>query len=187
MRLHTARLTLDPLQSEDAGALYGYRSDPAISRYQGWHPASLEHARDFIEASQRVAFDTPDTWCQRAIRLRDSGELVGDLGLHFLADATVELGISLAHPHQGRGLAAETLEAVLGCLFESLHKHRAFASVDPRNHACMKLLERVGMRKEAHFRESLWLGGEWVDDVVFAMLAREWPGSGRGGAIAGKL
>ena len=187
MHLHTARLTLDELQADDAAALYGYRSDPAISRYQGWRPGSLENARDFIEASQRVAFDTPDTWCQRAIRLRGTGELIGDLGLHFLTDATVELGISLARPHQGRGLAGEALAAALGYLFEHLHKHRVFASVDPRNHACLQLLERTGLRREAHFRESLWLDGEWVDDVVFAMLAREWPPSTRGRPIAVKL
>lgn len=34
------------------------------------------------------------------------------------------------------------------------------------------------MRQEAHLRESLWLHGEWVDDAVFAILAREWPAAG---------
>ena len=38
----------------------------------------------------------------------------------------------------------------------------------------MKLLERVGMRKEAHFVQSLQFRGEWVDDVIFAILADEW-------------
>jgi RimJ/RimL family protein N-acetyltransferase len=38
----------------------------------------------------------------------------------------------------------------------------------------MALLQAVGMRQEAHFRESLWFHGEWADDVVFAMLAGEW-------------
>ena len=36
------------------------------------------------------------------------------------------------------------------------------------------LLERVGMRKEAHFRKSIWFKGEWADDMVFAILASEW-------------
>jgi RimJ/RimL family protein N-acetyltransferase len=30
------------------------------------------------------------------------------------------------------------------------------------------------MRQEAHHRESLWLHGEWVDDMIFAMLSRDW-------------
>jgi len=41
--------------------------------------------------------------------------------------------------------------------------------------ASMVLLRKVGMRQEAHFRESLWVGGAWVDDVVFGVLASEWP------------
>jgi RimJ/RimL family protein N-acetyltransferase len=64
--------------------------------------------------------------------------------------------------------------ALLEFLFAKLAKHRVFASVDPRNTAAIALFTRVGMRKEAHFIQSLWLNGEWVDDVIFAMLEREW-------------
>ncbi len=65
----------------------------------------------------------------------------------------------------------------LGYLFGPTGQHRVFGSVDPRNTASVRLLESVGMRREAHFRESLWHKGEWVDDVIFAMLQTEW-GSG---------
>lgn len=63
---------------------------------------------------------------------------------------------------------------MIGYLLGPVQKHRVFASVDPRNTRSLALLERVGMRQEAHFRESLWFKGEWVDDVVFAILAAEW-------------
>jgi RimJ/RimL family protein N-acetyltransferase len=46
----------------------------------------------------------------------------------------------------------------------------------------MKLLQRVGMRQEAHFVKSLWFRGEWVDDVIFAILSSEWRSSARGTA-----
>lgn len=176
MHLNTPRLRLDALCREDAEALFRYRGDPAVSAYQGWCPASVNEALGFIDAQQGVMLDMPGTWFQRAIRRGDSGELVGDLGLHFLAgdDATVELGISLAPSHQGQGLAAEALQAVLGFVFGDLRKHRVIGSVDPRNQACMKLLESIGMRKEAHFRESYRSGDTWADDVIFAMLEREW-------------
>jgi RimJ/RimL family protein N-acetyltransferase len=54
-----------------------------------------------------------------------------------------------------------------------------FASVDPRNQPSVALLEKVGMRQEAHFRQSLFWRGEWVDDIVFAMLRSEWQGPRR--------
>ena len=46
--------------------------------------------------------------------------------------------------------------------------------MDPHNTAVIELFKRVGMRQEAHMVESLWLNGEWVDDVIFAILEREW-------------
>ncbi|MBB6243804.1 GNAT family protein [Rhodanobacter sp. MP1X3] len=176
MQLTTTRLRLDGLRREDAEVLFRYRADPEVSRYQGWRPAFVDDARRFIEACHAVAPDTPGTWFQRAIRWSRTDELIGDVGLHFVADAeaAVELGISLSPSYQKRGIATEALNAVLGFVFDSLHKHRVFGSVDPRNHASIKLLEGVGMRKEAHFRESLRMDGEWADDVIYAMLDREW-------------
>jgi RimJ/RimL family protein N-acetyltransferase len=171
----TRRLTLAPLATGDAVALFAYRSLPEVTRFQTWQPSSLEDALRFVEACNAVAFDTPGTWSQLGIRLRESGQLVGDLGVHFLEDgAQVEIGFSLAPASQGRGLATEAVRGVLDHLLVRLHKHRVIASVDPRNEASLRLLRRVGMRQEAHFRESLQFGGEWVDDVVFAVLASEW-------------
>lgn len=179
MDLHTSRLIIDELREDDAAALFGYRSDPQVSRYQGWCPDSVDAAREFIRAQDGVQLDTPETWCQRALRLRDSGELIGDVGLHFTAegDAAVELGISLAPRHQGEGLASEALRGVLDYVFGTLHKHRVFGSVDPRNEASLRLLVTIGMRQEAHFVESYRCGDVWADDVIFAMLEHEWSAS----------
>jgi RimJ/RimL family protein N-acetyltransferase len=178
MKLATARLQLDALRRDDAAALFACRADPAVSRYQGWRPASLDQAAGFIERQQAVTFDTPGSWFQFAIRLRDGGELIGDLGLHFVAADTVEFGVTLSPAQQGRGLAAEAVRAALALVFDTLGRHRAYASVDPRNLACVKLLERLGMRKEAHFRESWRDGDAWADDAIYAMLAREWGARG---------
>lgn len=174
MRIVTARLSIDDLQVADAAALHAYRADPEVARYQGWNPSSVDEVVRFIEAQQHVAPDTPGSWWQRALRRRDDGALVGDLGLHFLADATVELGISIAPAAQRHGYAREVLELALDFSFGGLHKHRVTASVDPRNTPCVRLLESVGMRREAHFRASVRSGDGWADDFVYALLEREW-------------
>lgn len=164
MEVVTARLRLDALRDGDADALFACRSDPAVSRYQGWKPASVADAVTFIDAQQGRAPDVPGTWWQRAIRLRDSGELIGDLGLHFMADGTVELGISLAPAHQRRGYARETLEVMLDFVFGGLRKPRVIARVDPRNFMCMRLLEGLGM----HRRDPD------AGEVMFELPAGEW-------------
>jgi RimJ/RimL family protein N-acetyltransferase len=174
--LETERLILRPLRPADGAAVFRYRSDPEVSRYQNWEPSTLSEVDDFIARTMVLEPDTPGTWYQLAICRRGTGELVGDCGLRFPLDRgyEAEFGISLAPEFQGRGYASEALEAVLAYLFERLDKHRVFGSVDPRNHASLRLMERVGLRREAHFRESLWFKGGWADDVICAILRREW-------------
>ena len=173
--ISTDRLILSPLSAADAPALFAYRSLPEVSRYQSWQPKSLDDAAGFIERFASTEFDTPGTWFQFGIRQRESGELVGDLGVHFLEDGRqTEIGFTLAPASQGRGFGTEAVVGVLDLLFRQLGKHRVFASVDPRNQPSLRLLQRVGMRQEAHFRQSLLFKGEWCDDVVFAVLDSEW-------------
>lgn len=164
MEIVTARLRLDALRDEDAEALFAYRGDPAVARFQGWKPASVAEAKRFIETQHGLVPDTPDTWWQRAIRLRDSGELIGDLGLHFMGDATVEVGVSLAPVQQRQGYAREALEVMLDFVFGGLRKQRVVAFVEPRNFMCMRLLEGLGMRR----------GADQEGDVMFGLPASEW-------------
>lgn len=182
MELATARLRIDALRPQDAEALFAYRADPVVARFQGWCPVDVAAARDFIAAQPTQP--EASGWFQRGIRLRDSGQLIGDLGVNLpeQAEDSVEFGISIAPTHQGSGYASEAVRAMFAFVFGRLGRHRIHASVDPRNLACVAMLRALGMRQEAHHRESLWLRGEWVDDVIFAMLAREWQ-SGPGAAI----
>ncbi len=189
MELSTPRLRIDALCSADADTFFAYRADPAVARFQGWCPADAAEARDFIDAQGKLAPEMPHDWLQRAIRLRDDDTLIGDLGVCLADDPheSVEFGISVAPAHQGRGYAREAAGKLFEYVFGELGRHRIHASVDPRNLASMALLHGLGMRQEAHHRESLWLRGEWVDDVVFAMLAGEWFTHQTADAIAVKL
>jgi RimJ/RimL family protein N-acetyltransferase len=83
--------------------------------------------------------------------------------------------------HQRQGFGSESVTNLVSYLFYNCGKHRVFASVDPRNEPSARLLRRVGMRKEAHFRQSLWFKGEWVDDMIFGVLESEWGCSPPGG------
>jgi RimJ/RimL family protein N-acetyltransferase len=172
----TERLILRRLRTGDAEPMFQYRSNPVVAKYQDWIPDSVEQTREFINSTSGIELDTPDTWFQLALVHRDSDRLIGDCGLHFFSSERrqAEIGITLATACQRQGYASEAVQAVLAFLFVELGKHRVFASVDPRNSAAIALFERVGMRKEAHFVENLWWKGMWVDDVIFAMLEREW-------------
>jgi RimJ/RimL family protein N-acetyltransferase len=174
----TERLQLSRLTVSDAPAMFGYRADPEVCRFQSFQPRTRRDVEEFIDRLGSIAFDVPGSWFQFGIRSRESGMLIGDIGTHFLADdpRQVEIGFTLAPAHQRRGFATEAVAGVLDHLLVRIHKHRVFASVDPRNAPSIALVERVGMRLEAHFRESLWFKGQWVDDMVFGILASEWRG-----------
>ncbi len=174
MELTTTRLQINALRPTDAPVLFGYRADPEVARFQSWRPANLAEVGDFIAA--QASADMAEGWFQRAIRLRQGGDLIGDIGIHMAAEveASIEFGISIAPAWQQQGYAGEALKALFAWVFGTLGRHRIHASVDPRNLASMAMLRSLGMRQEAHFRKSLWFHGEWADDVVFAMLAQEW-------------
>ncbi|HEY4146877.1 GNAT family protein [Pinirhizobacter sp.] len=174
--IQTARLILDPLREEDTATVFVYRSDPAVSQYQGWKPANEAEVDRFIADQRARAFGTPDSWCQLAIRDRETGRLLGDFGIHFppSLDDPIEFGLSLQPDAQGNGFAREAMEAAIDLAFGPWGYRRLVASVDPRNSASVALCRAVGMRQEGHHVESYLFRGEWVDDVVFALLAREW-------------
>jgi RimJ/RimL family protein N-acetyltransferase len=178
--IHTQRLVLGCLTPADADAILRYHADPEVSRYQSWGSSSADELRAFIARTDGVEPIRPGEWFQIGIVWAETGELVGDLGLHPRPDERrqVELGVTLAAPFQGRGFASEAIRAILQFLFTQTDTHRVSLSVDPRNSPCIRLLERCGMRQEACMIESLWFKGAWVDDRVFALLRKEWEAGG---------
>lgn len=174
-RLETNRLLLRPVKNTDVKALYGYRSDKILNQYQGWIPEKMSDATEFI-SRQAPNWNLPDTWFQLSIIEQSSGEMIGDIGIHFIdqEDKQVELGCTLAKENQGKGYATEALSAVINFLFVEMNKHRIIGSVDPRNLSSIAMLDRLGFRKEAHFKASYFQKGQWLDDAIYAILRTEW-------------
>jgi RimJ/RimL family protein N-acetyltransferase len=86
----------------------------------------------------------------------------------------MEVGVTLAPEHQGKGYAAEALVCLLDYAFFALGKHRVTALADAENGPAARLLERVGLRREGHFRENVWFKDKWGDEVLYAVLEGEW-------------
>lgn len=175
IELKTERLRMRRICENDAEAVFKYRSDAITNKYQGWIPKNINDVHDFIK---RVASDVniPGTWFQLVIIISETNEVVGDIGMHFLDNQQAEIGYTLAKSYHGKGYATEGVKKAIDFLFNELDKHRITASIDPDNHGSINLLKRLGFRKEAHFKESLLIKGTWVDDVVYAILKKEWNG-----------
>jgi RimJ/RimL family protein N-acetyltransferase len=174
--IETPRLTLGRLEPADLPAFLAYRNDPEVARYQSWETISEADGAALIAEQATFAPGTPGRWAQLAVRLRDGGALVGDLALHVeAADPRLgEIGFTFDRRFQGRGLAQEAVRALLDLAFGTLGLHRVRAIVDCRNAAAVRLLERLGMRREGHFVQHAWFKGAWCDESLYAMLRDEW-------------
>ncbi len=177
--IRTQRLTLRALDTRDARRIFEYRSCPSVSRFQSWGTDSPRSVELYILGLATVEPGTPGPWYQIGISLSPT-ELIGDCGFRVLENEPrqAEIGIALAPEFQGHGYATEAVRALLDYLFQKLGKHRVFGSADPSNLASIRLLQRLGMREEAHFVKNLWFKDEWVDEMIFAILASEWKSEG---------
>ncbi|MCL4396172.1 MAG: GNAT family N-acetyltransferase [Chloroflexi bacterium] len=174
--LETNRLLLRTFQDSDLEAFLAYRSDPAVARYQGWEaPYSRAAAVAFVQEMKEKTPATPGEWYQLAIELKASGEMIGDCAFHTLEDAQqADIAFTLARQYQGQGYATEAVKRMLDYIFAELGLHRVRAIADVKNLASVKLLERIGMRREGHFVENIWFKGEWGGEYYYGLLKREW-------------
>jgi RimJ/RimL family protein N-acetyltransferase len=173
--IETELLLLRPITRNDNKQVFSYRSDAETNKYQGFIPKKLEEVDEFI-AKNPLKFNQPESWFQLVIIEKNCNEIIGDIGIHFIGedDFQCELGCTLNKKHQGKGYATTAMKITMDYLFNTLNKHRITGSVDPKNSDSIKLLERLNFRKEAHFKESLFINGEWVDDIVYGILKSEW-------------
>jgi len=174
--LESQRLMLRTPFPSDAAAIFSYRSLPKVRRYQGKALATRKGVNALVKSAAALKPNTPGTWYQLVIISKETGALIGDIGIHFNDEEQSELGYTLSPEHQRRGYATEAVIRVIDYLFSELNKHRITASADPKNRPSLKLLERIGMRREAYFRKSFKTGKTWADDTVYAVLKHEWPG-----------
>ena len=177
--LETERLVLRPYEERDLDAYHAIRSQPEVVRYLYDEPLGLDEAREKL--ARLVAgrtLEAEGAWLSTAVTLRESGLVVGDVGLHWVSvqHRTGEIGFVFDPAHQGRGYATEAAHALVDWAFGSFGLHRMIGRTEVRNVGSARVLEKLGMRLEAHLVENEWVKGEWQSELVYAILDREWTG-----------
>ncbi len=171
----TKRLVLRAFRHGDEADVLAYRSRHDVVRYMPADPLQPAGADAFIAerlAATRIAADEDKI----ILAVEHDGLLIGDVLIKAgqLTDRQAEIGWAFNPQFHGRGLATEAVRELLVMAFGELGMHRAWAQLDPRNAASARLCERLGMRREAYFREDIWFKGEWGDTAIYALLAAEW-------------
>ena len=174
--LRTPRLTVRPMTLDDAADLAERRSDPETAQYQGWPtPYPLDRAVTLIAEMMARGGPGLGGWSQFACVRSEDGVIVGDIALHLdQAGHNGEIGYTVHPWARGQGYATEASGAVLEYGFREWNLHRFEASLDPRNVASQRVLERLGFRHEGTLIESYWLGDVVSNDARYGLLRREW-------------
>jgi RimJ/RimL family protein N-acetyltransferase len=183
--LETERLTLRPFVEDDFEAMHAMRSSPEVVIYLYEEPFSQEQTHDLLNRKMAVsAWAKEDDWLSVAAVERSSGITVGDMALHWVSerDRTAEIGFVFDPRHQGKGFATEASHALVAWAFGSAGMHRVIGRLEARNTASARVLEKLGMRLEAHFVENEWVKHEWQSELVYSILEHEWAAK-RGTAV----
>ena len=179
----TERLALRPATAHDADATWRFRGREDVSHWLTRASAT--------SAEYRTVFQEPDS-LRRTLVVELDGAVIGDLMVKVedaWAQAEIagrargvqaELGWVLDPDHAGHGYATEAVRELIRLCFEDLGLRRVTAVCFAGNTASWRLMERVGMRREAYtVRDSLHRSGEWLDCMEYALLADEWRASAR--------
>ena len=175
--IRTERLLLRPYAHADVDALYAYQRLPEVHRYLYSEPRSRSEVEAMVAERAGVGSLTEEGHAICLVAdLAQTGELVGDCILFWRSEEHEqgEVGYVFNPAYHGRGLATEAVGALLSLGFEGLGMHRIAGHLDARNTASARVLERAGLRREAHLVENEFVKGEWTDELIYAILRSEW-------------
>lgn len=173
----TERLVLRPFTRGDVDAVHAYRCREDVARYLFDGPMTRETCAEAIQLRVRqVSFAEEGDRIVLAAERQDSGELIGEISLIWrsVVSRQGEIGYIFHPDYQHLGYASEAVRALLTLGFRDLDLHRIYARCDTRNAPSYRLMERIGMRREAHFHEHLLVRGNWDDEYIYAILRSEW-------------
>jgi RimJ/RimL family protein N-acetyltransferase len=184
--IESSRLILRRFRESDLAPFLAYLNDPEVARYQTWESYTEQQAREVIEKQKNLEPGLPGQWFTFALELKETERLVGHVALKIIEAGQAEIGFTMARSSHGKGLACEGTACVLDYLFTKLRLHRVVAIADCDNEKSIALLERLGMRREGHFRQNIWFKGRWGSEYLYAILREEWLkkyGHGAGGHL----
>ena len=154
LELTGTRVLLRPVEVDDAAQTFAFVSDPVVTKFLPWQPASdVETVRAFLD--QQRARRSKGESLAFSILLRETGEVIGStdlMQLRSVAPPTAELGYILAQKHWSKGLMSESAALTRDYAFRQLKRRLLLAYADQENVASCRVLEKLGMKE---------CGSEW--------------------------
>ncbi len=174
--IKTPRLRVRRFIMDDWPAVHEYTSDATVMTFIDDGAMTEEQTRQF------VTDNLSDTPRQYAVDLLAEERLIGHFSFYpWYAPRIYEIGWVFHPGYHQQGYATEAARALLEYGFETLAVHRIIATCQPQNPASRRVMEKLGMQREAHFRQCIERpDGTWWDEYLYAILEDEWRAMGAG-------
>ena len=175
--IETERLLLRHFETTDLDAVMAYHALPEVQRYLDWKSrdkVECKAALDGMCAQRRL--NRPGDTLTLAVERRSDGVLVGQVARRwtYATAAQAEVRFIFNPMYRRQGYATEAVTCAFDIGFDHFGFHRIFARCGARNVPSARLMRKLGMRLEAHYREHALFQGEWDEELHFAILDREW-------------
>jgi len=177
--IETERLIVRRFGPDDFEDRLAYLSDPEVAQYEYWSPYTAKGLETEIHGQEaETQLFAEGRWRELAVELKAERKVIGNVSLKVLSrqHRMAEAGWVLNRCYQGQGFATEAGNAVLDLAFSDLDLYWVVAFCDVRNAPSYRLMERLGMRRQACHRRSKFAKGEWRDEYVYSIVAPEWQG-----------
>ena len=169
--IETERLLLRRITNDDVNEIFELRSNPETMKYI---PRPLvkttEDALEHIAMiDEKITTNIGINW---GISLKDNPKLLGIIGFYRMQPENyrAEIGYMLSPDFHGKGIIPEAVNKLIRYGFDDLKLHSIEAVIDPENFASEKVLQKCNFVKEAHFKESEFYEGRFLDKVVYSLL-----------------
>jgi RimJ/RimL family protein N-acetyltransferase len=172
----TPRLSLRPFAKGDFAEYAAYHSLPSVYSYLYSAPPAGDELRKQFSDVLDSAFENDADIFRLAVVRKDDDAVVGEVLLKLASKAALqgEVGYIFNPTFSGKGYATEAVSAMIDLGFSGFGFHRIFARLDTRNAGSVGVVERLGLRREAHLIQNDRFNGVWGDEYIYAMLASEW-------------
>jgi ribosomal-protein-alanine N-acetyltransferase len=139
-----------------------------LQRWLSARESTLEAFESYLERFEQPAY------VGFVICLRKTGAIVGGININNIVRGTIQsgtLGYTAYASTTGRGYMTEGLGLVLQLAFGQLALHRLEANIQPENTPSLRLVKRLGFRREGYSTGFQYIDGAWRDHERWAVTA----------------
>jgi RimJ/RimL family protein N-acetyltransferase len=171
--IKTERLLLRRFKDADRRDVIEFASHPSVARATPEIEATEEGVRRYIALQKSFQSFERNRCFDLAIERIADEKVIGLLTLIRRKNRQAELGYALGVKFRGQGYATEAGVALIEYAFKELELHRISATTSSANASSYRVMERLGMRREAPLKEASFRDGVRYDTLIYAVLAQE--------------